>query len=326
MMPFPTLSRISARARSMMIARTACVVILVAMLLTVFGCSADSSQSSTDPDSTGSSAETSRQAEVLTAQLAATGYHVPAMIPVPGEEPYDANGIRRWDYGKELGLQYLPLEICNDAIQFHKAYHQVPEGKRRFDGYEDEFLRACGWLLENAEVWEAGGLLLLNRHDLTRLGNTTPGPWPSALTQGRTAKVMALAYEWTKDERYAEAARKFLRPVMADMRQGGLTYTEGSYSWFEEYPVPEPDHVLNGHQSVILDMMFVAEAIDDAEIESWARKGSESLVRALPDFELAERMAWALSYEVGSTFASPQPVVNPALNYDRIHILYLKQL
>jgi heparosan-N-sulfate-glucuronate 5-epimerase len=71
-------------------------------------------------------------------------------------------------------------------------------------------------------------------------------PWLSAMAQGEGASLMVRLFAETREERYAESARRALLPLGVDSKDGGVRAMLGGRAFPEEYPTSPPSFVLNG--------------------------------------------------------------------------------
>lgn len=253
-----------------------------------------------------------------------TPIYVNKKLPIPGEENYDENGIVMYDYGIDIGMQYNPLFIANDAISFYNDYHGVPEGFSKNDLYQKYFYEYINWFIENSEIKEGVGRLLPYQFD-SDLGGKAP--WVSAITQARVAKAFVMAYRWSGDEIYLSYAQETIKPLFLEIDKGGLLFVDNDIDviFFEEYINP-PDHSLNGHMSVILNLLEVNEVLESEEVGNWIQRGVDGLKKVLPLYEMADEMAYASKSEVGGDFKNFSPSETYMRSYDQIHIYYFEQL
>lgn len=248
--------------------------------------------------------------------------YINKLLPTPNEGNYDSEGIIMYDYGQKIDLQYNPLFISNDAISFYNDYYGYPVEYRQNPEYIKFFYKYIDWLADNSTFQNGIGRLVPYNFD-SDLGGKAP--WYSAITQARVAKAFTLAYKESGDEKYLRYTHELLQPLFIDISKGGLLHSEENIYFFEEYINP-PDHSLNGHMSVILNLFEVNEVLDDNEIKQWIERGTQSLITVLPLYEMYNDMAFADKSLQGGNFDNFVPSETFMRSYDQIHIYYFEQL
>jgi hypothetical protein len=85
------------------------------------------------------------------------------------------------------------------------------------------------------------------RHDFptTHTFQLVP-PWLSGMAQGQGASLLTRLYLETKEDQFAEAALRALRPLSVPTEEGGVNARLDGGSFAEEYPTHPPSFVLNG--------------------------------------------------------------------------------
>jgi heparosan-N-sulfate-glucuronate 5-epimerase len=155
--------------------------------------------------------------------------------------PFDAAGIPLLDYRGALGPQYNPIAIAQYGLGNYNCFCESGDQSRR-----EKFLRVAEWLLANLEPNPAG-LWVWNHHFDWEYRTRLIAPWYSALAQGQGISVLVRAHAVTGEDRFLEAARRALGPFLHAISSGGVAYQdEAGRTWFEEYVVSPPTHILNG--------------------------------------------------------------------------------
>ena len=150
-----------------------------------------------------------------------------------------------WVY---VGEQRNPLTIASYAENYYSQY------RNGNDSSKDLFVNCADWLVDNAKVKD--DTLVWEYNYSWPTYNNTPS-WRSGMTQAKSIKVLAVAYNLTRDEKYIETARKGLRIFSIDIDRGGVTHKDKNGWWYEEYAQTGMDiqpRVLNGHISALLDL------------------------------------------------------------------------
>jgi hypothetical protein len=159
---------------------------------------------------------------------------------------------------------------------------------------------------------QAGGFL--HRRPLRHTFALDP-PWISAMAQGEVASLLVRVFLETREQRYAEAARRALLPLAVDTVAGGVRAMLDGRPFPEEYPTQPPSFVLNGGIFAMWGLHDVGLALDDAP----ARIAFDQAVDML-----AENIArWDLGYWSRYDLF-PHPLVNVASSF--YHDLHINQL
>jgi peptidoglycan/xylan/chitin deacetylase (PgdA/CDA1 family) len=140
-------------------------------------------------------------------------------------------------------------------------------------------------------------------------------PWVSAISQGEAASLLVRIHAETGDERFAEAARRALRPMCTPARSGGALAEVNGMPFFEEYPTDPPSLVLNGAIFALWGFRDVAEALGDDEARDWYGGGIDGLRSLIERYDTGN---WS-RYDL---YPHPLPnVASPAY-----HLLHIRQL
>ncbi len=124
-------------------------------------------------------------------------------------------------------------------------------------------------------------------------------PFGSAIAQYAWLRALSLLYDNTKDEKYFEMLIRALNAFRVPVEYGGLLYEfDDGDIWFEEMPVPNPTHILNGHLAATSEIYKTAQKYGLEEFAELAVKGIRSAEKRLDIFDLDEwsryDMAWKL--------------------------------
>jgi heparosan-N-sulfate-glucuronate 5-epimerase len=88
-------------------------------------------------------------------------------------------------------------------------------------------------------------------------------PWVSGIAQGEAASLLVRVYQETREEPFADAARRALAPMAIPSQAGGVQAILDGGPLPEEYPTDPPSHVLNGAIFALWGYYDVAAALDD---------------------------------------------------------------
>lgn len=143
-------------------------------------------------------------------------------------------------------------------------------------------------------------------------------PWVSGISQGEGASLMVRLHAATGDDRFAEAARRALRPLRVASERGGVRASLDARPFPEEYPTTPPSYVLNGAIFGLWGIHDVAVGLADVEAQQELAVGLEMLEASLHRWDLG----WWSRYDL-----HPHPIPNPASSaYHALHISQLQAL
>lgn len=218
--------------------------------------------------------------------------------------PFDDHGIPLWPAGGKT--YHLPVHILMYGLGHFELHRQKGEG--------DDLTRATNcarWLLENQQ---ADGSWL------------NPGPIPkfaingdfrSGMTQGLAISFLLRMHRAANDEQMRTAAVRSFVPYTKGASEGGVRYDLDAGPFFDEFPSPEPSHVLNGGVFALLGLYDLVrfEACEEAG-PLW-NEGVACLKSLLPQFDTGY---WSL-YHIGSGGFNPATVPYHRLHIDQMRLL-----
>lgn len=246
-------------------------------------------------------------------------------LPI-NQEGLDDDFIRLHDYGGQVGKQYNPLFIANDALVYYAAYHDVPKGTVPHPEFREAFFNVVDWLKQHG-IHNENGFLIPYLYDV----HEYKAPWFSGITQARVAMVFIQAYMWSDDQTYKILAKETLKPIGLSLDEAGFSYIENNLVFLEEYPIRnreiQPNHVLNAHMSILLDMIYINKVLQDRQISELIDSGIYTLKQVLPLYEVPAEMGYAGDLIPGSNIIDGEVNgINGYLSYDLIHMKYLSEL
>ena len=156
--------------------------------------------------------------------------------------------------------------------------------------------------------------LWLNRLPYTKTFQL-PAGWPSAMAQGEGASLLTRLYLATRDERYADAARRAVRAMSLPSGAGGVQAQLDGDPWPEEYPTDPPSYVLNGGIFALWGYYDVGAGLQDADAAAAFEAGADMLARNLHRWDTGYWSRYDLF---------PHPVLNVASSF--YHALHTSQL
>jgi heparosan-N-sulfate-glucuronate 5-epimerase len=152
------------------------------------------------------------------------------------------------------------------------------------------------------------------------LGHTFPirPPSLSAMAQGQCASLLVRVHGETGEERYAEAARRALRPMSIPSAEGGVRATLDGGPWLEEYPTQPPSFVLNGGIFAMWGLYDVGLGLDDEAGRADYARCADALAANLHRWDTGYWSRYDLF---------PHPVTNVAsLAYHALHTSQVKAM
>lgn len=155
--------------------------------------------------------------------------------------PHDSSGIPLLDYHGALGLQYNPIAIAQYGLGNYNLFCRTRE-----PGRQRKYLAVADWLVTNLEQNHAG-LWVWNHHFDWEYRTPLKAPWYSALAQGQGISLLVRAHRETGCAAYLDAAQRAFVSFLKPVDEGGVvSLDERGDTWFEEYIVSPPTHILNG--------------------------------------------------------------------------------
>jgi len=222
-------------------------------------------------------------------------------------EPKDCQGIPVKIY-KSVGAQYNPTRIAAYGLAHYNQYLATGSSDSR-----EQFKKVADWFMHRS----SNGLWTYE----FSWGDLDP-PWISAMAQGEGISVLVRAWHLSGDERYLERALMATEPFSREISDGGvLAYLDGRDPFLEEYPTPNPSHVLNGFLFAVIGLADIERMADrtlptNLGVDRWV----EVLGRHLHEWDLGFWSAYDLSL-------ASHRLRNPTtVSYHRLHISQLHYL
>lgn len=148
--------------------------------------------------------------------------------PHPDEaEIVFVDGLPHVDYKGSIGVQENPTTVAGWG-----------------SGEAGDPVTAADWLVEHQGVdgaWRYGFDYVVTGRAQLQQG------WASAIAQGRSLSVLALAHDGSPREAYVVAMRRAVQFLEVSVVDGGVRTELDGALWFEEYPTDPASYVLNGY-------------------------------------------------------------------------------
>jgi heparosan-N-sulfate-glucuronate 5-epimerase len=240
-------------------------------------------------------------------------YYMPFTTKANYPGQYDPNGIPLLNYHGVVGLQYNPIAIAQYGLGNYNLFRRTGSSERR-----RKFLAVADWLVTALEKNPAG-LWVWNHHFDWEYRTPLKAPWYSALAQGQGISLLVRAYRETGEESYLTVAQQAFESFLRAVDEGGVAYIdENGHTWFEEYIVFPPTHILNGFIWASWGVYDYYLVTGDPTAQRLFHQAIQTLCANLQRYDAS---FWSL-YELSGTrlkmFASPF--------YHRLHIVQLRIL
>ncbi len=142
--------------------------------------------------------------------------------------------------------------------------------------------------------------------------------WCCGMAQGEAASLLVRLHQQTGEEQFADAARRAIAPLSRPVSAGGVGAPMAGGWWPEEYPTTPPSYVLNGAIFAWWGVRDVAVGLGDGEAGQAFATGVDTLVAALPRFDIG----WWTIY---CLFPFPVTCVSSSF-YQALHVTQLEAM
>lgn len=231
---------------------------------------------------------------------------------------HDQDGIIMLNYYGDLGLQYNPNAIAQQALGYYDKFieNNNLDDKKNFLTQANYFLKHGRLVKDDVLLWEYNFPFEM-RNDLL-------SPWRSALAQGQALSVLIKAHILTGDDRYAKAAHSGVRAFnyLAQEHEGGVLDDHGGNIWLEEYIVDPPNHVLNGFVWALWGVRDYAVYFDDAYTKKLYDDCLKTLENNIQNYDLG---FWT-TYDWPQGLDKKLPIMPSSLYYQRLHAVQMLAL
>jgi heparosan-N-sulfate-glucuronate 5-epimerase len=143
-------------------------------------------------------------------------------------------------------------------------------------------------------------------------------PWVSGIAQGEAASLLVRLHKETREEPFADAARRALAPMAIPSEAGGVQAILDGGPLPEEYPTDPPSHVLNGAIFGLWGYYDVAAGLDDRQAAEAFEAGVGALAGSINRWDTGYWSRYDLY---------PHRVVNVASwGYHALHVNQLRAM
>ncbi|MBL79373.1 MAG: hypothetical protein CMH70_05020 [Nitrosomonadaceae bacterium] len=156
--------------------------------------------------------------------------------------PFDSNNVLMLNYGGNIGKKYNPDAVAQYALGCYEIYLDTKN-----NAYREKFLDQAVWFKNNLTMLDEKVGVWYYKFDFNYFV-TLKNPWYTSLGQGHGISVLLRAWELTGEELYLELAHKaYVSYERLIGELGGVGFVDDEKNlWFEEYPLKDPTHILNG--------------------------------------------------------------------------------
>jgi len=238
-----------------------------------------------------------------------------SIVPLDEEYPSDPEGGSLFFNSYDSTYYYHPVLIAQKGINYINSYILTQDIRY--------ILRVEGWINKLIDIsFEINGSLYFPYNFNTRphgcYQDTLFAPWFSGMAQGQVLQLLVRLFYVTENYEYLQLADKVFQSFrnLSKENYPWIAFVDGDgYYWIEEYPLPEPDHTLNGFIFAILGLYEYWLATKDPEVKLYIDAALTTLYVKLPLFR---NPGWISYYCLKHHHQSAQ--------YHILHINLLKYL
>jgi hypothetical protein len=230
----------------------------------------------------------------------------------------DDDGVIMLNYHGDLGLQYNPNAIAQQALGYYDLYLDESDQKSL-----DSFLTQANYFLKHGRMVK-DDILLWEYNFPFEMRNYLTSPWRSALAQSQAISVLIRAHEITRNEIYAEMAHKGFNAFrfLAREHEGGVLDDQDGFFWLEEYIVNPPNHVLNGFIWALWGVREYAIYFNDSHAHNLWDECINTLEAHLENYDLG---FWT-SYDWPHGYDESLPVMPSSFYYQKLHAVQMEAM
>jgi len=240
-------------------------------------------------------------------------YYMPFLENSDYVAALDSQGLPLLDYHGRIGLQHNPIAIAQWGLGNYNYLQRnaAPERKTKL-------LAAANWLCEKLQP-NSFGVPVWNHHFDWEYRSRLVSPWYSGLAQGQGISLLVRAHRETKDNHYLDTAEKAFQSFQEQTHEGGISFIDGDgNTWFEEYIVSPPTHILNGFIWAAWGVWDYYLATGSRAAEALFARAIQTLHKNLSRYDLG---FWSLYEQSGTRL----PMIASRF-YHQLHIVQLRIL
>ncbi|HDK27745.1 MAG TPA: hypothetical protein ENG48_11750 [Candidatus Atribacteria bacterium] len=207
-----------------------------------------------------------------------------SIVPLDEEYPSDPEGVPPFLNSYDSTYYYHPVLIAQKGLNYINSYILTQDIRY--------MLRVEGWINKLIDIsFEINGSLYFpynfNIHPHGCYQDTLFAPWFSGMAQGQVLQLLVRLFYVTENYEYLQLADKVFQSFrnLSKENYPWIAFVDGDgYYWIEEYPLPEPDHTLNGFIFAILGLYEYWLATKDPEVKLYIDAALTTLYVKLPLF------------------------------------------
>jgi hypothetical protein len=152
---------------------------------------------------------------------------------------FDEQGIPRVQYAGAIGLKYNAITISQWGLHNLQLWENGGD-----ENALAQALKCAEWLAEGCRPWRNDSLAWIYDFGFDLYGPHPP--WISGMAQGEAISLLLRCYQIAQVEQYLDVCRRAVRVFHYPVEQGGVMSALNDLVFFQEYPLQNPVHVLNG--------------------------------------------------------------------------------
>ena len=218
---------------------------------------------------------------------------------------FDKEGIPLIHFYATGEMVYNPTTVALFALSNLQLYLSGA-------GQRAAWEKAVSWLINNDIHTETGFLLPLNfDHPFYHLKKG----WLSAMTQGVAISCSVRAFILTGNKVFLKIAHETSRPLMTEIKHGGVAYVDEDGIWLEEAPSNPPSHILNGFIYAVTGLFDLFCVSEDSKIFNILEEAVLTLKKNIKKYDSGY---WSF-YQLNPALLAP-------MSYHMLHVQQLSFL
>jgi len=226
---------------------------------------------------------------------------------------FDKNGIPLFDVSF-FRFKGPPIYHVGVISRYALAHYELWQAGN--SSSEEEFIRCCNWLIENAAYDPNNRYMTWYSPLPLRIPKANP-PWLSGMRQGQVISTLLRFYIHEKSDQVADLLKSAIQGFMYSIDEGGLvTRLANGSSFIEEIAYKPSVHILNGCLYGVFGIYEYLQIFKEPEIAELLETCTQGVVESLDLFDLG----WWSLYSLRIRFNITDHF------YHKLHIEQLKHL
>jgi heparosan-N-sulfate-glucuronate 5-epimerase len=211
------------------------------------------------------------------------------------------------------GSGYFPIRIAQYALSLHRSWCVDRDLDAR-----SRFLLQARWLRDSQQ--QQGEVAGLYRCGFAWKKYDAGAGWCSAMAQGEAISVLLRAARMEPDSGFEDAAERAAEPFKYPIEKGGVTWSDGTETFFEEVANEHAAHILNGCIYAFWGLWEYEKSSGAPWAAALLERAAQTLLRWLPRYDTGWWSRYSLMLSAGG-----HPHV-ATLKYHAFHIAQLRVL